>query len=86
STASPTGVNHYVHYHSGGWGWSVPWIAGLYALACQIDPAIMPERFWAEALQTGKTIRIRYDSLELEFGTIADPVALIERIEATKAR
>lgn len=86
STASPTGDNHYVHYDSGGWSWSVPWIAGLYALACQIDPSITPERFWAEALQTGKTIRVKNDSLELEFGTIADPVALIERIEATKAR
>jgi len=84
TTASPTGIDHYVHYDSGGWSWSVPWIAGLYALACQIDPAITPERFWAEALHTGKTIRIRKDSLELEFGTIVDPVALMERIEAAK--
>jgi hypothetical protein len=49
TTASPTGIDHYVHYDSGGWSWSVPWIAGLYALACQIDPAITPERFWARS-------------------------------------
>jgi len=77
TTASPTGADHYVFYSAGGWSWSVPWIAGLYALACQADPAMTPERFWADALKTGRTIRIRRDSEQLDFGTIVDPVALL---------
>jgi hypothetical protein len=66
----------------------VPWIAGLYAVACQADPAITPQRFWAEALKTGRTIRITKDGEQLEFGTIADPVALLAALQptATSAR
>jgi hypothetical protein len=81
TTASPTGATAYVYYSSGGWSWSVPWIAGLYALACQVHPAITPERFWAEALRTGTTNRLRRKGEEVEFGTIANPAALIERLQ-----
>lgn len=80
TTASPTADDAYVFYSNGGWSWSVPWIAGLYALACQVQPVITPERFWAEALRTGKTIRLRREGREVEFGTIADPAALIARL------
>ena len=88
ATASPTGPEDYVYYSGGGWSWSVPWIAGLYAVACQADPAITPRRFWAEALKTGRTIRITKDGEQLEFGTIADPVALLAALQptATSAR
>ena len=81
TTASPTGTKHYVYYADGGWSWSVPWIAGLYALACQARPQITPAIFWAEALKTGRTIRTRNGSKEMQFGTIVDPVALIERLQ-----
>ena len=81
ATASPTGTEDYVSYADGGWSWSVPWIAGLYALACQVRPDITPEIFWSEALKAGRTIQIRNDSKELELGAIADPVALIERLQ-----
>ncbi|HOW68274.1 MAG TPA: S8 family serine peptidase [Candidatus Paceibacterota bacterium] len=80
-TASPTGTNDYVFYSSGGWSWSVPWISGLYALASQVRPDLTPEIFWAEALKTAKTIRVKHGTAELEFGSIADPVALIERLQ-----
>jgi hypothetical protein len=56
TTASPTGTDEYVFYREGGWSWTIPWIAGLYALACQVDSSITPDRFWATALRTGKTI------------------------------
>jgi len=84
ATASPTGTEDYVFYSSGGWSWSVPWISGLYALACQVKPDLTPEVFWAEALKTGRTIRIKHGTEELDFGTIADPVALIESLERAK--
>lgn len=58
STASPTGPLDYVFYRQGGWSWSIPYIAGLYALACQVKPAITPEIFWAKAIETGDSIEI----------------------------
>jgi hypothetical protein len=81
TTASPTGADDYVYYSTGGWSWSVPWIAGLYALACQVRPEITPAVFWAEALRTGRRIRIKWKGEEVEFGTITDPVALIEGLQ-----
>jgi hypothetical protein len=80
--ASPTGPNDYVFYWSAGWSWSVPWISGLYALACQVKPDITPELFWAEALKTGRTIHLTKEGDSIEFGTIANPVALIARLQA----
>jgi len=51
-TASPTGVNDYVFYRNGGVSWTVPYVAGLYALACQVNPDITPDVFWEEAFNT----------------------------------
>ncbi|MHB8094338.1 MAG: S8 family serine peptidase [Candidatus Aminicenantales bacterium] len=56
SAASPTGTGDYAFYRSGGWSCSIPYIAGLYALACQVKPEITPEAFWTAALQTGDSI------------------------------
>ncbi len=81
TVASPTGPSDYVFYWSAGWSWSVPWIAGLYALACQVDPAMTPERFWAAALKTGQPIRCRHGDEEVDFGTIANPAALIKSLQ-----
>jgi len=82
AVASPTGANDYVFYAEGGWSWSVPWLAGLYALACEVRPDVTPELFWSEALATGRTITYAYRGEEIALGTIADPVALINRLQA----
>ena len=82
--ASPTGANDYVFYSSSGWSWAVPWIAGLYALACETQPDITPARFWAAALATGKTIQVKDGTQEASLGTIADSVALIEGLRQKK--
>ena len=57
-TASPTGAEDYVFYREGGWSWSIPYIAGLYALACQVRPDITPELFWIKAIETGDSVEI----------------------------
>lgn len=77
TVASPTGDDDYVFYPHGGWSWSVPWLAGLYALACEVRPEITPEAFWAEALRTGSTIPLTREGATVGFGSIANPVALI---------
>ncbi|MCR2044047.1 S8 family serine peptidase [Anaerosalibacter massiliensis] len=82
-TASPTGVNDYVLYRNGGISWVTPYVAGLYALACQVRPDITPEIFWSYAFNTSDTIFID-NSNEEQFGKIVNPVRLIENIEKMK--
>jgi subtilisin family serine protease len=82
TTASPGGVDEYVFYRVGGFSWTVPYIAGVYALAVQADPAITPERFWALAVRTGRTIELNRDGMTKPLGPIIDPVRLIHAIQA----
>lgn len=81
TTASPTGPNDYVFYREGGWSWSIPYIAGVYALVAQVDPAITPDRFWALALETSRTTKIEYSRQTVSFGPILDPAALIKALQ-----
>jgi hypothetical protein len=81
TTASPTGIEDYVYYRQGGWSWSIPYLAGMYALAAQVKPDITPEEFWQTALSTGRTIQIQHEGKEYEFGIIFDPPALMEAIK-----
>ncbi|HEX2992948.1 MAG TPA: S8/S53 family peptidase [Anaerolineales bacterium] len=82
TTASPTGAEDYVFYRIGGWSWSIPYLAGTYALAVQIDPDITPEEFWETALETGRTTQIQHDGREYEFGVILNPQALITAVRS----
>jgi len=61
ATASFTGGDEYVFYRQGGASWCAPYIAGIYALAAQVDPDITPERFWNLALKTGRTIELEHN-------------------------
>ena len=73
TTASPTGQTEYVFYREGGWSWVAPYIAGLYALAAECDPAVTPKRFWKAVLDHG-----RWTSYQGQpFGPIIDPVAVV---------
>lgn len=79
-TASPTGVNDYVFYAQGGWSWSIPYIAGLYALACQVKPDVTPDEFWSTGLTTGDAIKIDKDDQTFGLGTIVNPQKLIAKL------
>jgi Subtilase family. len=83
TTASPTGASDYVFYREGGWSWSIPYIAGVYALAAQVRPDITPEVFWSTASQTGRTIEISHAGKQYSFGVIFDPVALIHALQGS---
>ena len=80
TTASFTGIDEYVFYRQGGWSWSIPYIAGVYALAVQVDPTTTPERFWSLALETGRTIELKHDGQTFSLGPIIDPVALVDAL------
>jgi len=81
TTASPDGADEYVFYRQGAWSWSIPYIAGMYALAVQVDPTITPDRFWSLALETGRTIELKHDGQTIPLGPILDPVALMDALE-----
>ncbi len=80
-TASETGSQNYVFYRHGGWSWSIPYIAGLYALACQVSPELTPEKFWQAALKTGDKITITKDGKTYPLGLIANPGKIILTIK-----
>jgi hypothetical protein len=77
TTASPTGKGEYAFYGEGGWSWAIPYIAGVYALAVQVDPKITPERFWALAMKTGRTVEMKDGGKTVSLGPILGPVQLI---------
>lgn len=79
TVASPTGTKDYVYYQRGGWSWWVPYVAGLYTLACQVKPDVTPELFWETALSTGQERPIVRDDRTF-VGKIIDPVRLIESL------
>lgn len=51
----------------------MPYVAGLYALCCQVKPDITPEEFWKEAMSTG-------DVINIENNDIANPEKLIKAL------
>lgn len=75
--ASPKGPQDYEFNRFGGMSWVPPTLAGLYALAVQVDPAITPEQFWTVAQQTGRTIPVAHEGQSYPLGVLVDPVALI---------
>jgi hypothetical protein len=81
TTASPTGKDDYVFYRTGGWSWSIPYIAGLYALACQVKPDITPDIFWREALNTSETVIVKNNGKEYSLGKIVNPVKLMDALK-----
>ncbi len=80
ATASPSGMDEYAFYGDGGWSWAIPYIAGAYALAAQVDPKITPERFWALAMKTGRMLPVSREGKSLDLGPILDPAQLIEAL------
>ncbi len=80
-TAAPTGVNDYAVYSSGGWSWTIPYIAGVYALACQVKPDITYDEFWNIALETGNSININSNGYDYIMEKIINPVGIIDRLK-----
>jgi hypothetical protein len=77
TTAAPTGIADYVFYANGGMSWTVPYVAAVYALACQVYPGITPQKFWQALFTTGHTGITEYKGRSFEFGVLMDPVRLL---------
>lgn len=81
TTADPSGTGDYAFFRRGGLSWATPWVAGMYALAVQVDPSLTPERFLELALETGRTIDVTHEGKTYKLGPILDPVALIAALQ-----
>ena len=81
TTASEMGPDEYVYDSQGGVSWGVPYIAGAYALACQVEPRITPEQFWALAIKTGHIITTGYKDRQISLGPILDIAALVQELQ-----
>lgn len=81
TTASQAGNEEYVYYCCGGWSWSIPYIAGTYALACQVKPDITYDEFWKAALETADSVKFKYKEKEYEIPKILNPQKLIDAVK-----
>lgn len=81
--AAPTGAHDYAFDRTGGWSWSIPYLAGLYALAAQVRPDVTPELFWRAALDTGARVSFQDDGRTFELAPVINPVRLIAALQAT---
>lgn len=80
--ASYTGETAYEYTRSGGLSWSVPYLAGLYALACQVDADMTPEKFWSAAMSTADEVKTEIGGEEFVLRHLANPVRLIDSLYA----
>ncbi len=82
ATASPAGEAEYAFFAEGGMSWAVPYVAGLYALACQVKPEVTYEEFLSAARATARPVSVRKGGTEFPYGCVVDPAALLEALAA----
>lgn len=80
TTASPTGNADYVTYANGGLSWGVPYLAGLYALAVQVNPAITPAQFKKLAAETARPQSCEFKGEKFQATRLVDPAALLQAV------
>lgn len=83
TAASPAGEGEYACFAQGGMSWAAPYVAGLFALACQVRPEVTYEEFLAAARATADPVSIRSaEGKEYPYGKVEDPAALLARLGA----
>ncbi len=85
-TASPTGKSDYVFYREGGLSWTVPYIAALYTLCCQVNPNISPDEFLKAVLNTGDVVKIEKEGKKYNLGKIVNTQKLIEKVSSQELK
>lgn len=84
AVAGPNYNDEYVFYRYGAFSWVVPYISGLYVLACDVNPEVTPELFWKTAMETGKETKVDYKSKTFEIKHMVSPVDLINKLKSLK--
>lgn len=78
--ASPNGKDSYVHYSIGGRSFCIPYITGVYALACQVDKELKFDDFLEIALRTGSPFSYELDKEVYDCGVLINPKAILDEI------
>lgn len=82
--ASPTGENDYVAYSDGGLSWAVPYLAGVAALAKQVNPDLTPQEFMDIAHKTAQNVEVKKGNSSAKAKYFINPQALIKELQKTK--
>jgi hypothetical protein len=80
-TAAASGTRDYVFRREGKWNLMVSYLAGLYALSCQVRPDLTPDQFWAVALETGDPVRLGRYGTGRPLGRLANPSRLVKALQ-----
>ena len=80
TTASFTGVQDYVFFSIGGGSWTMPYLAGMYALAIQVQPTLTPENFLSLAIKTGRKISYANGDTVIVLSPVINPITLIDSL------
>ena len=78
--ASSAGNKEYMYDGKPGISWSIPWLAGMYALCCQVKPSITPDEFIDKAMATGDTITVEENGKAYQLSKVINPQKLIEAV------
>lgn len=79
--AAPTGNSDYAVYSVGGLSWSTPYLAGVYALACQVRPEITYKEFWEVAMNTAVPNKTDYNGKHYEISKIINPEGIMNSLQ-----
>lgn len=74
--ASPTGENDFAHGSRGGVSWCEPYLAGIYALAKQVEPELTADAFIALAKETKQSVQMGAFSQP-----VLNPTGIIEALQ-----
>lgn len=80
--ANFTSTTGYRYEAKGGKSWATPYLAGVYALARQVNPNITPEQFFKAALETSDECNT-HDGTYI--GRLLNPQKLMEAVKKIKA-
>lgn len=86
TTANQKNNKDYTFFKTGCPSWEVPYIAGLYVLACQVNPEITPELFWEKALETGYPVKLDKGYGEDVKGKIINPTKLYKTLKGLNGK
>lgn len=75
TVATATNNKSFRHDSASSTSWTLPYIAGVYACAKQVNPKITKEEFWDKAQKTGVPT---FDENNTRIGTIIDASALMK--------
>lgn len=82
--AGLTSNDDYCYGSRGGYSWTCPWLAGMYALCLQINPDVTPDLFLSLASETSTELLDENDSTKILKLNVVNPEALIEKVKAMK--